>query len=203
MTILPKFIAVAAVAVMAGCNGTAVPTPNPPAIDELKTRAEMTRISQEIFDGLRFEDPTPKALVPLNGEARYAGTLRADIVTPSVTSDVGALIEMGVDFRTDSVGGIVGNFVERDGDRLDGVLTLQSGRLSRTSNSREVAIFSDMAGTLRGPGGERIVVDADLVGGFAGRNVDYIGAEIDGRVSVDGERGTIDGLTALERGRNF
>lgn len=181
---------------LAACNGAPMSEAPKPA-DPL-TRGEIARISEDIFEGVRFETATPKHLVPTTGRAEYSGTLRADLQAPGVRSDLAALIDMGVDFRTEEVGGIVGNFVESDGDQVDGILTLRGGRLDRRANSREVAIFSGMAGRLIGPGGERIDVDADLSGGFAGRSVDYIGAEFSGDVIVDGRRGTIEGATALE-----
>lgn len=197
MTALTRYVVPLALMSLAACNGAAVSEAPKPA-DPL-TRTEIARISDDVFDGVRFETATPKHLVPTNGQAEYSGTLRADLVAPGVRSDIAGLIDMGVDFRTNRVGGIAGNFVESDGDRIDGVLTLRGGVLDRRINSREVAILSGLGGQLIGPGGERIDVDADLSGGFAGRDVGFIGAEFDGDAVVDGQRGTITGATALEQ----
>lgn len=189
---------------LAACNGgvgtsTGAGFDPTPAPSRALTRGEIADISNDIFQGVRDETATPKADVPFGGRAEYDGTLQMDIETARTRSDVAGLIEMDVNFGTDRVTGAMGNFVEADGERIDGALALSNGRLDRRANSREVAIFSDFGGRLTGPGGERIDVDGDISGGFAGRDVDYIGANLSGTVRVDGAPGTLDGLTALER----
>ena len=196
---------VAATTALTACSGTdlaggaggpivTTPTPN----DRLSYR-EVANISDDIFQGIRDESPTAKANVPTSGGASYGGTMGAELDVAGRQTDIAALMQMDVDFGRDRVGGIIGNVVTSDGYDVDGVLTLRNGNLNRRSNSREVAIFSGVEGNLTSAAGERITVDADLVGGFAGRNVDYVGATIDGNVFVDGRQGTIDGAAALER----
>lgn len=198
----PMMILPAALMALTACNGgagTSAQIDTSPGANDAWTRGEIAAVSDDIFQGVRNETATPKADVPFAGSAGYAGTMQMDIETARARSDVAGLIEMDVDFGRDRVTGAMGNFVEADGERITGTLGLQNGRLDRRVNSSEVAIFSDFGGRLTGPGGERIDVDGDLSGGFAGRDVGYIGAELDGRVSVDGAPGSLSGLTALER----
>ena len=193
----------AALATLAACGGAGVPVTNNPPVNpspgDALSYGEIADISDEIFQGIRDESATPKADVPLSGRANYAGTVGGELSVGGRDTTIAALMQMDVDFNTDRVGGLIGNVVTRGGSEIDGTLSLRNGTLNRRSNSREVAIFSDVGGTLRSQAGERIDVDANLVGGFAGRNVDYVGATIDGNISVDGQRGTIDARTALER----
>ena len=198
----PMMILPVALLALTACNGgagTSAQIDTSPGSNTDWTRAEIAAVSEDIFQGVRNESATAKSDVPLSGSAGYAGTMQMDIETARARSDVAGLIEMNVDFGRDRVSGAMGNFVEADGERITGTLGLQNGRLDRRVNSSEVAIFSDFGGCLTGADGERIDVDGDLSGGFAGRNVEYIGAELDGRVSVDGAPGTLSGLTALER----
>lgn len=193
-------LALVAATALTACGGTGTPvvTNDPTPADRLSF-TEIADISADIFDGLEDETATPKNFVPTAGRATYAGAVGGDLSVDGNTTDIAAVMEMDVDFATDRVGGLIGNFVTRAGDDIDGTLALRGGNLNRVSNSREVAIFSDVDGTLRSAAGERIDVDARLVGGFAGDNVEYVGATIDGDIFVDGRRGVIDAATQLER----
>lgn len=182
--------------ILAACNGGGADHVHQPPADF--TRGEIAALAADIDDARAFATATPRGDVPTSGEAHYAGTLDGTIAVPGVRSDFAGLIDMNIDFRRGEVGGAIGHLVEDDGDRIEGVLTLQGGRLDRAVNPDEVVILSGVGGNLRGAGGERIAIDADLAGGFGGRDARFVGAEIDGAAIVDGASGTFRGTTALD-----
>ncbi|RYH03255.1 hypothetical protein EU805_05900 [Salipiger sp. IMCC34102] len=164
------------------------------------TFAEIADVAAEVNDGYNDVPITPKSQVPTAGRADYFGAVGGDIVVGRNRTEVAGVMGLGVDFAANRVGGRLSNFVTRDGDEITGSLGVNNGVLNRQSNSRQVAIFGDVDGTLRSAAGERIVVDARLrESGFKGRNVEYIGGSVEGGVNVDGQPGSIDMRAQLER----
>ena len=190
-----------ALATLAACGGSSTPivtgpqpTPNP------LTFREIADIAADVNVGYNRESITPKALVPVGGSATYSGAVGGDITVGSNVTDIAGLMEMDVDFRANRVGGILGNFVTRQGDQIDGTLSVRNGVLNRQSNSQQVAIFGDVGGNLRSAAGEDMSVDARIRNsGFKGRNVEFVGGDIEGDIFVDGRRGDLDLDLQLER----
>ena len=208
-TLKPAGLA-ATLAVLTACGGTSVPlvpvtpTPQIPSAGNRLSLAEVRSIAADIRPGYDAAGITPKRDVPTRGGASYTGYVAGTLEVPGRTTDVAGLMEMGVDFSRNEVGGRVGNFVTSTGKPLDGLLTLRDGRLNRTLNSSQVTIQSDVNGTLTSGAGERIAVDAEIArGGFKGRNGAYAGVPIDGSIVIDNgrtiERGVIDIEGALVR----
>ena len=192
---------VLAAATLAACGGSSTPIVNgpQPTPDPLSFR-EIADIAADVNAGYNRESITPKSLVPVGGSATYRGAVGGDITVGSNVTDVAGLMEMDVDFRSDRVGGLLGNFVTRGGDQIDGTLSVRNGVLNRRSNSQQVAIFGDVDGNLRSAAGEDMVVDARIRNsGFKGRNVEFVGGDIEGDIFVDGARGTLDLDLQLER----
>ncbi len=189
-----------ALAMLAACGGTGVPVAtNNPTPARLNFN-EIADIAADVNSGYNAVGITPKSFVPTSGSATYTGAVGGDLSVSGNVTDVAGVMEMNVDFGTDRVGGLLGNFVTRAGDDIDGTLALSNGVLNRRSNSQQVAIFSDVDGNLRSAAGERIVVDARLRNsGFKGNNVEFVGGDITGDIYVDGVRGSIDLDTQLER----
>ena len=196
-TAIPTLLALGLVA---ACGGNTVPVVNnTPDPDPLQFR-EIADIAGDINTGYNAVDITPKSLVPFGGSATYAGAVGGEFAVGGRVTDVAGLMELDVDFGRDRVGGLVGNMVTRAGDDIDGTLSVRNGVLNRQSNSQQVAIFADVDGNLRSAAGEDIIVDGRLRNaGFKGRNVEYVGGDIDADVLVDGERGTLDLDLQLER----
>ena len=162
--------------------------------------AEIADIAADVIDGYNDVDITAKSRVPLSGGATYAGAVGGEFLVGGRTTDVAGLMELDVDFRRDRVGGLVGNLVTREGDDIDGILSVRNGVLNRQSNSQQVAIFADVDGSLRSAAGENIRVDGRLRNaGFKGRDVRYVGGDIEADVNVDGRSGTLDLDVQLER----
>lgn len=192
MTTIKAILTSAAVLGVAACGGNTVPVMDNPDPDPLSFR-EIAGIAGDINDGYNAVVITPKNLVPARGGATYSGAVGGDLQVGRRITDVAGLMELDVDFTSDRVGGLVGNLVTRDGDKIDGNLSLRNGELNRRSNSQQVAIFADVDGNLRSAAGERIEVDARLRNsGFKGRDVRFVGGDIDGDIWVDGQRGAID-----------
>ncbi len=194
-------LALLAVLGLAACGGTGVPvgTTNPVPATPL-TFAEIADIADDVNVGFNAVPITPKALVPNAGGATYEGAVGGTIAVQGNVTDVAGVMAVDVDFGRDQVGGLLGNFVTRAGDDIDGTLSLRNGVLNRQSNSQQVAIFADVDGNLRSAAGEFIEVDARLRNsGFKGNNVEFIGGDIQGDIYVDGVRGDLDLSTQLER----
>ncbi len=186
---------------LAACGGTGVPvaTTNPVPAERLSF-SEIADIADEVNGGFNAVAITPKALVPTAGGATYSGAVGGTIAVQGNVTDVAGVMAMDVDFGRDEVGGLLGNFVTRAGDDIDGTLSLRNGVLNRRSNSQQVAIFADVNGNLRSAAGENLSVDARLRNsGFKGNNVAFVGGDIEGDIYVDGVRGDLDLRTQLER----
>ena len=202
MTITLKVTSAIVVACgLSACGGTGVPvtTTNPQPAERL-TFTEIADIAGDVNAGYNAVPITPKSFVPTAGGATYSGAVGGTIGVQGNVTDVAGIMSVDVDFGRNQIGGLMGNFVTRAGDDIDGTLALRNGVLNRRSNSQQVAIFGDVTGNLRSAAGEAISVDARLRNsGFRGNNVEYIGGDIEGDIYVDGVRGDIDLRTQLER----
>ncbi|SEQ26453.1 hypothetical protein SAMN05428995_103402 [Loktanella sp. DSM 29012] len=205
----PALVAIA-LAALAACSGgggggavtggAAAARALDPQVNDRLDFAEIAQVAEDVNDGYAAASITPKSLVPTAGRATYSGAVGGALSVPGRSTDVAGLMQLGVDFGANRVGGTLGNFVTRDGSEIDGVLTVNNGILNRTSNSQQVAIFGDVDGNLRSASGERIAVDARLrESGFKGRDVEFVGGKIQGDINVDGVRGAIDLDAQLER----
>ncbi len=182
-----------------GGTGTPVATTNPPPTEALSF-ADIADIAEDVNVGYNAVSITPKSQVPIAGGATYSGAVGGNIAVQGNVTDVAGVMAVDVDFGRDQVGGLLGNFVTRNGDNIDGTLRLRNGVLNRQSNSQQVAIFAGVDGTLRSAAGERLEVDARLRNsGFKGNNVEFIGGDITGDIYVDGVRGDLDLSTQLSR----
>ncbi|MBS1304185.1 hypothetical protein [Loktanella sp. SALINAS62] len=205
---LPR-VAIAALALgaLSACSGGSAVTGGAAAAKALDPQvnsrldfAEIATVAKDVNDGYAAASITPKSLVPTTGRATYNGAVGGNLSVPGRTTDVAGLMQLGVDFGANRVGGTLGNFVTRDGAEIDGTLSVNNGVLNRTSNSRQVAIFADVDGNLRSASGERIAVDARLrESGFKGDNVEFVGGKIQGDIAVNGVGGSIDLNAQLER----
>ena len=157
---------------------------------------DIADIAADVNAGYRATAITPKALVPTTGAATYAGAVGGTIADTTV----GGVMQADVNFTTNRIGGLMGNFVTEGGSDLDGTLVLRNGVLNRTSNSQQVAIFADVDGVLTSEANQSIVVDARLRNsGFKGNDVRFIGGDIEGIATIDGVDTVIDMRTQLER----
>ncbi|MEY1555083.1 hypothetical protein AB3Y40_05560 [Yoonia sp. R2331] len=186
---------------LCACGGTGTPvTTTNPVPSAALSFAEIADIADDVNRGYNAVGITPKAQVPISGGATYQGAVGGTVAVQGNVTDVAGVMAMDVDFSRDRVGGLLGNFVTRAGDPIDGTLSLNNGVLNRQSNSQQVAIFADVDGNLRSAAGEFITVDARLRNsGFKGNDVQFIGGDITGDIYVDGVRGDLDLRTQLER----
>ena len=190
-----------ALALLAACGGTGVPIatapiPTPPA-DRLSL-TEIQRIQTSIKPSYDAASLTPKSQVPVTGGATYQGYVQGDMTVPGRSTDVSGVMEMGVNFGTNRVGGTVGNLVTAQGAPIDGVLSLRNGRLDRALNTSQVTILSDVGGTLRTSAGETVFVDGSVTrGGFKGPNGAFAGVPMSGSIAVDNGSVTQSGTFGL------
>ncbi|SEM82312.1 hypothetical protein SAMN04488003_10550 [Loktanella fryxellensis] len=197
-----RFLAsLSALVVVAACGGTTVPT-TPVDPDRLSLR-EIKRVESEIRPGYDAARVTPKAQVPVSGQATYAGYVAGDMSLPTGNTDVAGVMVMGVDFTNNRVGGTVGNFVTSRNEEMDGTLSLRNGVLDRRLNSSQVTIRSDVDGRLVDESGDTYVLDGAITrGGFKGSSGQYVGVPMTGSVVTDAgvsrgtQRGTF-GLTGI------
>ena len=197
----------AALALLSACGGSGALSGASAAADALDpssrdrlSYAEIAEVARDVNDGYNAVAITPKAQVPNSGRADYYGAVGGTVSVAGNNTRVGGLMGLGVDFGANRVGGRLGNFVTARGEEIDGSLAVRNGVLNRTSNSRQVAIFADVDGTLRSAAGERIVVDARLrESGFKGPNAEYIGGSVEGDIRVDGVPGSVDMRAQLQR----
>ncbi|SFL01353.1 hypothetical protein SAMN04488004_10657 [Loktanella salsilacus] len=205
MTVNPlrTAISVTALAVMTACGGAGVPVTTLPQVPDNSrlSLAEIQSVQEQIAPAYDRTDPTLKQQVPVSGGSNYLGYVTGDLSVPGRRTDVAGVMQMGVDFSTDRVGGTAGNFVTSQGAPIDGVLTLSNGRLDRDLNRSQVTIRSDVDGTLRTGAGETVRVDGVITnGGFKGSSGQFIGAPMYGDITVSNgnavEGGTF-GLTGI------
>ena len=198
-------LTLSALALMAACGGTGVPVssvptiPNPAQPGTRLSLNEIQTIQRNLGPAYSAAAQTPKSQVPVSGGATYRGYVAGDFTVPGRSTDVAGVMQMGVDFGANRVGGTVGNFVTANGAPIDGVLSLRNGRIDR---SRTYAtILSDVGGTLTTSAGETVRVDGSVTrGGFKGANGQYAGVPMNGGILVDNgrtiESGTF-GLTGV------
>jgi len=199
MTSTKPVCALCALAILSACGGSGGGVVGPISPDPL-TFSQIVDLAEDVNIGYNAVDITPKNDVPIGGAARFSGPVGGDLTVGRRVTDVAGVMYLDVDFGRDRVSGRVGNLVTRAGDPISGALSVRDGSLNRTSNSQQVAIFADVDGTLRSAAGERIDVDARLRNsGFKGRDVRFVGGDIEGDIWVDGQRGEIDLDLQLER----
>ncbi len=194
-----------ALALVAACGGTTIPLPSGGAVfpgDNLLPAGgsgqlslqEIATVGSKLAPKFNNAGITPKAAVPTSGGANYLGYVAGDLTTQN-TVKVNGLMQMGVDFGNNRVGGTVGNFVTSGGEAINGNLTVQNGRLNRTLNGSQVTILGDVGGTLTkdnlsiGVNGE-ISDGQGRAGGFKGDNGEFIGIPMRGKISANGQPGT-------------
>lgn len=194
MTVSPlrPVLTLSALALLAACGGAGVPIatvptiPNPAQPGTRLSLAEVKDIQTAIAPGYNAVGVTPKSQVPVSGGATYRGYVAGDFTVPGRSTDVAGLMQMGVDFDKNRVGGTVGNLVTANGAPIDGVLTLRNGRLDRTRNGSQVTILSDVGGTLTTAADETVFVDGSVTrGGFKGANSQYAGVPMQGSIVVN------------------
>jgi len=160
---------------------------------------QIADVAGDVNKGYNAVGITPKASVPGAGSATYRGAVGGDVTVNGDTDRIAGLMELGANFSTNRVGGFVGNFVDEDGRAINGTLAVTNGQINRTSNSRQVAIFADVDGTVSA-GNARSTIDAKLKNsGFKGPNAEFIGGDIQGTVRGTAGNGTIDLRTQLVR----
>ena len=198
-------LTLSALALLAACGGAGVPlTPAPLPVpvptqpaDRLSL-AEIERVQTQIKPFYDAASITPKSQVPVTGGATYRGYVQGDMTVPGRSTDVSGVMEMGVNFGTNRVGGTVGNLVTSQGAPIDGVLTLRNGQLDRTLNRSQVTILSDVGGTLRTSAGETVFVDGSVTrGGFKGPRGEFAGVPMTGSIAVDNGSVTQSGTFGL------
>ena len=197
-------LTLSALALMAACGGAGVPLANAPVPTQPADRLTLTEIQgiqTRIKPAYDAAGITPKSQVPVTGGATYRGYVQGDMTVPGRSTDVSGVMQMGVNFGTNRVGGTVGNLVTAQGAPIDGVLTLQNGQLNRTLNGSQVTILSDVGGTLRTSAGETVFVDGSVTrGGFKGQQGQFAGVPMSGSILVDNgttsQAGTF-GLTGI------
>ena len=194
-------LTMAALALLAACGGAGVPLANAPVPTQPADRlslAEIQRIQTRIKPSYDAAGITPKSQVPVTGGATYRGYVQGDMTVPGRSTDVSGVMQMGVNFGTNRVGGTVGNLVTSQGAPIDGVLTLQNGQLNRTLNGSQVTILSDVGGTLRTAAGETVFVDGSVTrGGFKGSRGQFAGVPMSGSILVDDGATTQSGTFGL------
>lgn len=159
---------------LVACGGTTTPL----------TFAEISTAGNELSNRLEtipFTDPTT---LPTSGSATYDGYIFA-----GVENDLFVLgqMEMNANFAgAGDLSGRVYNVVGDDGFEYGGELDLDNSTLDRTGDTLLEDTFDmDMSGTLNGDG-EDWVVDAFLVGDFAGLGHEYIGGAVGGTFTAGG-----------------
>ena len=195
-------LTLSALALLAACGGSGVPLANAPVPTRPAERLSLAEIQRIQTDIKPFYDAaaiTPKSQVPVTGGATYRGYVQGDMTVPGRSTDVAGVMEMGVNFGTNRVGGTVGNLVTSQGAPIDGVLTLQNGQLNRTLNRSQVTIQSDVGGRLRTSAGETVTVDGSVTrGGFKGSRGQFAGVPMSGSIVVEDRGRTQSGSFALD-----
>lgn len=189
-TALRPVLTLSTLALLAACGGAGVPmsgTPLPAVPTHTGNRLsldEIRTIQTNLGPDYTNATQTAKSRVPVSGGATYRGYVTGDMTVPGRSTDVAGVMQMGVNFGSNRVGGTVGNLVTADRAPIDGVLTLQNGRLDR--NLSYVTILSDVGGTLTTSAGETVYVDGSVTrGGFKGYNGQYAGVPMTGSIAVD------------------
>ncbi|WP_394152687.1 hypothetical protein [Loktanella salsilacus] len=193
-------ISVTALAALAACGGAGVPVSTPAPLPDTSrlSIAEIQSVQRQIAPAYNAVGITPKQQVPTSGGSSYLGYVTGDLTVPGRRTDVAGLMQMGVNFGTDRIGGTAGNFVTSDGAPIDGVLTLSNGRLDRGVNRSQVTIRSDVDGTLYTGAGETVRVDGVMTnGGFKGSTGQFIGAPMYGDITVSNGGTSQDGTFGL------
>ena len=167
-------ITVSALLGLVACGGTTTPL----------TFAEITTAGNELGDRIGTAQSTDPTTLPTSGSATYDGYIGATVENDYV---VQGEMEMTANFAgAGDLSGRVYNVVGDDGFEYGGELDLDNSTLDRTADTSEEYTFDmDMSGTLNGDG-EDWVVDAFLVGDFAGLGHEYIGGAVGGTFTAGG-----------------
>ena len=175
---IKQYLCVPAIALLSACGGGSTsntPLPSVSGIDAIK--AETTRLENMA----QTLDVTPASSAALSGRADFEGVLALGIHSEfSHGIGMGGDLTVSIDFETGELSGDANNFFSREGDAVEGSLTLSDGQTDEVDDG--VLLTADLAGSLEVYGVMRSM-DGILIGTSAGDN----GELIAGLVAVEYE----------------
>lgn len=139
---------------------------------------------------------TPSGNIPTSGSADYSGEGVYTVTALGQETSFISEAEVSVSFRSDTVTGELSNFYDEDAESYSGTVSVESGGLDRTG--QEVLAVSELEGSLRGPNGERIVVDGAMVAGFGNNDASVLAGFVGGDLTIDGASGSFEGVIVME-----
>ncbi|WP_099823766.1 hypothetical protein [Oceaniglobus indicus] len=136
--------------------------------------------------GQNYSDP---ANLPTSGGAEYDGVVAAELpgVGSETTTVVGDL-ELRANFANSTVGGTMDDFVEEDGTRYTGALIVADGPIRRNINPDVDYTFSSAVNGRLAGNNQTYDVNGQLEGDFYGANQGFVGGEVIGNVTSNGQR---------------
>lgn len=167
-----QFMKLSAFLTLAACGGSS--SSSDPVLSEIEVlRNEAARLVREV----EARDPTVPSYTPPGGSLDYSGIATFGVLTESSQGDgVGGDMTLSVDFAGNGVTGQIDNFISRDGDAREGLMTLSNGQVVRTTEG--ILIGADVSGTLDILGGVK-ELDGGLAGAAVGEEAEYISGVIE------------------------
>lgn len=179
-----KWVCFTALVLVVGCGSTGQGT-------DAMSRADQ---AADLADALIAENKSDPTLLPVAGQATYAGFGTLDLAIGGTTQSYIGDLDLTVEFSSasDQISGTLQHF-----DGLTGVLDITNGSLDRGTDTDEDYTFgADVDGTLTNSD-SNYVIDASLAGDIRGRDqggvTGVVFGDITGPNGVDIFDGTIAG----------
>lgn len=159
--------------------------------------ASISNEAERLFNEFEDIEATPVADVPDSGSAGYSGIMGATASVAGEESDIAGLVDLDVNFGSDSFDGRIYDLVDEFEDTVAGTVRIQNGTFDRTGGS-EVLLEADASGTLTNAEGQTIGVDGGVLLGFGGADAEVLAGLIGGDLDVDGTSGSFLGAIVTE-----
>ena len=179
---------------LCACNGSGGSGVDASLTDFDRLEAATNQLRDD-FTPVQYSD---LATIPTSGSANYQGYLLGQLsnTTDAVTDRLAGQLTLTVDFAgTEMVSGNASNFVDDQGQQIEGQLELSGGTLDRDGDPNVDSTFVFRgSGDLVDADGQTLIMNTDFEGDFLDTSHSGLGGDVIGQVAVDGEVQSFGGL---------
>ena len=182
--------------VLSACGG-ATTASNPVLEIPANPRSNLLSFESNLADEVAATSFTIPVVALAVGSATYNGVLTGTINHGHrLATDLAGELSITTEFSASSraISGEVKNFVDSEGQDIDGLLNLQNGLLDASVNPNvDHTISGDLVGTIAIDGSENFDVSLDVEGDFFGANAQLVAGGVAGIVWNESEISTMSG----------
>lgn len=146
--------------------------------------------ADQMFADFTPAEYTDLTALPTSGAVIYSGFVSGVLsnTDDSITDTLIGDLSVNVSFEgPEMVSGIANGFLDDDGNMLTGELNLSGGALDRDGDPNvDATLTFEGSGELTAASGDVLIINTDFSGDFLGEQLEAIGGEAIGQVTVDG-----------------